>query len=201
MSFDNYPQQIHFDEMFDESGNCRPAYELLRHKISDLSNKKLAQLQYSTEQAQKSMGMTFNVYHDSKGIEKILHLDLVPRIISGAEWSIIEKGLQQRIRAINLFLDDIYNDQKIFEDKIIPTDVVLSSPDYLEQCKGLKPPKGIWTHITGSDIVRDQKGDFYVLEDNLRCPSGVSYLLENREIIKQAFPALFSNLGVRPVSD
>lgn len=201
MPFDNYPHQIHYDEMFDENGNCRPTYELIKKKLSSLSNKKLTQLQHSTEKAQKSMGMTFNVYHDSKGVEKILHLDIVPRIVSGKEWRIIEKGLQQRIKAINLFLDDVYNEQKIFKDKIIPSETVLSSSDYLKQCIGLKPPKGIWSHISGSDIVRDQNGKFYVLEDNLRCPSGVSYLLENREIIKQAFPNLLSSLGVRPVSE
>lgn len=201
MSFDNYPRQVHFDEMFDENGNCRPTYEEIRKKLSSLSDKKLFQLQHSTEKAQISMGMTFNVYHDSKGVEKILDLDLVPRIISAEEWRIIEEGLQQRIKAINLFLDDIYNEQKIFKDDVIPNEVVLSSSDYLKPCIGLKPPKGIWSHISGSDIVRDQKGKFYILEDNLRCPSGVSYLLENREIIKQAFPELFSSLGVRPVSE
>ncbi len=187
--------------MFDENGNCRPQYEQIKQKLNSLTEKKLLQLQHSTEKAQISMGMTFNVYHDSKGVEKILHLDLIPRIISAQEWKLIEEGLQQRLKAVNLFLDDIYNDQKIFKDKIIPSEVVLSSSDYLKPCIGLKPPKGIWTHICGSDIVRDQKGKFYVLEDNLRCPSGVSYLLENREIIKQAFPELFSSLGVRPVSD
>ncbi|MTI38927.1 circularly permuted type 2 ATP-grasp protein [Fulvivirga lutimaris] len=187
--------------MFDENGDCRSTYEQMRKKLNGLSDKKLFQLQHSTEKAQISMGMTFNVYHDSKGVEKILHLDLVPRIISAQEWQVIEEGLQQRIKAVNLFLDDIYNDQKIFKDKVIPSEVVLSSSDYLKPCIGLKPPKGIWSHISGSDIVRDQNGKFYVLEDNLRCPSGVSYLLENREIIKQAFPELFSSLGVRPVSE
>ncbi len=147
------------------------------------------------------MGMTFNVYHDNQGIEKILHLDLIPRIISGSEWQIIEKGLIQRITALNKFIDDLYHDRAILKAGIIPEELVLSSSDYLQPCIGLKPPKDIWCHITGSDIVRDKSGKFYVLEDNLRCPSGVSYLLENREIIKQAFPQLFSDLGVRPVSN
>ncbi|QSE99406.1 circularly permuted type 2 ATP-grasp protein [Fulvivirga lutea] len=187
--------------MFEESGSCRSNYVELREKLDNYSDKKLKQLQHSTDKAQKSMGMTFNVYHDSKGIEKILHLDLIPRIIKGSEWKVIDEGLQQRIEAINLFLDDIYKDQKILKDKVVPKEMILSSSDYLDPCVGLKPPKGIWCHITGSDIVRDAKGQFYVLEDNLRCPSGVSYLLENREIIKQAFPQLFASLGVRPVSE
>ena len=199
--FDQYQLQEHFDEMFDAKGDCRPTYLKLREKVNSLSQKKFNQLQHTTDKAQMSMGMTFNVYHDSKGIEKILHLDLIPRVIDSQEWRIIEEGLEQRIQAINLFIEDIYNDQKILKDKEIPKEIVLSSSDYLEPSIGLTPPKGIWCHITGSDIVRDQKGQFFVLEDNLRCPSGVSYLLENREIIKQAFPELFTNLGVRPVSE
>jgi len=198
--FNNYDIGEHYDEMFEESG-CRQPYSDFKRIVEKASMKKLVQLQDSSDKAQMSMGMTFNVYHDNQGVEKILHLDLIPRIISGSEWETIEKGLTQRIIAINMFIDDLYNDQKILKDGIIPSDLILSSRDYLKQCIGLKPPKGIWIHITGSDIVRDKNGKFYVLEDNLRCPSGVSYLLENREIIKQAFPSLFAELGVRPVSD
>ncbi len=201
MLFKKYPTQKHFDEMFDNEHNCRPSYSGFKKGLEKFSDKKLLQLQYSTDKAQKSMGMTFNVYHDSEGIEKILHLDLVPRIISNSEWHIIEQGLQQRIEAINLFINDIYHDQKVLKDKIVPAEMILSSSDFLEPCIGLDPPKGIWCHITGSDIVRDDNGQFYILEDNLRCPSGVSYLLENREIIKQAFPKLFASLGVRPVAE
>jgi len=198
---ENYEYKEHYDEMLDEKGNCRPHYQAVREALNTFSNRKLYQLQHSTDKAQVSMGMTFNVYHDNKGIEKILHLDLVPRIISGSEWDVINRGLQQRITALNLFLQDIYNERKILKDKIIPSELVLSSSDYLEPCIGLTPPKGIWCHITGSDIVRDKSGKFFVLEDNLRCPSGVSYMLENREIIKQAFPNLFASMGVQPVSD
>lgn len=201
MLFDHYPLQDHFDEMFDSHGTCRSFYKDLREKLNHVSVKKLNQLQQTTYKAQISIGMTFNVYHDKKGVEKILHLDLIPRIISAEEWAMLETGLQQRIQAINLFIDDIYHDQKILKDGIIPSEVILSSRDYLKPCMGLNPPKGIWCHITGSDFIRDRSGKFYVLEDNLRCPSGVSYLLENREIIKQAFPALFMGLRVRPVSE
>lgn len=201
MPFNAYNSKEHFDEMFDAKGTCRDSNLPLLEYLSDLPNNKLKQLQHTTEKAQVSMGMTFNVYSDNKGVERILHLDLLPRIISATDWKIIEEGLKQRITAINLFLDDLYHDQKILKDKIIPKEVILSSPDYLTQCIGLKPPKGVWSHITGSDIVRAKDGKFYVLEDNLRCPSGVSYMLENREIIKLALPSLFSNMGVRPVID
>ena len=199
--FDTYKTGNHFDEMFDAKGSCRPSYRALLESLSGFSEKKLMQLQHTTEKAQMSMGMTFNVYHDNKGIERILHLDLIPRIIGGKEWKIVDEGLRQRIQAINLFIDDIYHDQKILKDKVIPSEVVLSSSGYLKACIGLNPPKGIWCHINGSDIVRDQDGVFYILEDNLRCPSGVSYLLENREIIKKTFPGLFAGLSVRPVSE
>lgn len=200
MLFEHYQPSEHYDEMFD-AANCRSPYAEFKSFLQKYSKNKLWQLQDSADKAQMSMGMTFNVYHDNQGVERILHLDLIPRIISGREWKIIEEGLSQRITALNLFLDDIYNDQKILKDGIVPRELILSSSDYLEPCRGLKPPKGIWCHITGSDIVRDQSGKFYVLEDNLRCPSGVSYMLENREIIKQAFPALFTEMGVRPVSE
>lgn len=186
--------------MFDPDGSVRSSYEMFQQKVSSFSVKKLNRLQEASDKSQMSLGMTFNVYSDNQGVEKILHLDLVPRIINGKEWNVIERGLQQRIEALNLFIDDIYHDQKILKDKAIPSEIVLSSRDYLKQCIGLNPPKGIWCHITGSDIVRSADGTFYVLEDNLRCPSGVSYLLENREIIKQAFPNLFESLRVRPVS-
>ncbi|MFY0600590.1 MAG: circularly permuted type 2 ATP-grasp protein [Cyclobacteriaceae bacterium] len=200
LSTDHYQIQEHFDEMFNSEGLCRASYLDFQSNMQDFSLRKLHQLQHTTDKAQMSMGMTFNVYHDNKGVEKILHLDIVPRIISGKEWKVVEEGLQQRINAINLFIDDLYHDQKILKDKIIPKEIILSSPDFLKPCIGLNPPKGIWCHITGSDIVRDDHGNFFVLEDNLRCPSGVSYMLENREIIKQAFPLLFANLAVRPVS-
>ena len=187
--------------MFDVDGHCRPYFQALRDNLNLLDLEKLLELQHTADKAQMSMGMTFNVYHDQKGIEKILPLDIIPRLVSGTDWKIIDEGVQQRITAINLFLDDLYNDRKILKDKVVPEEIVLSCPDYLEPCIGLKPPKGVWCHITGSDIVRDGQGQYLVLEDNLRNPSGVSYLLENREIIKQAHNSLFSTLGVQPVSD
>ncbi|WP_439481699.1 circularly permuted type 2 ATP-grasp protein [Cyclobacterium plantarum] len=194
-------QQAFYDEMYHENHSLRAHYKSFGELIKTSSAKKLSHLQYSADKAQMAMGMTFNVYHDKAGQEKILHLDIIPRIIPGNEWLVLENGLKQRIEALNLFLHDIYNDQKIFKDNIIPKELILGSKDFLEPCIGFTPPKGIWCHITGTDLVRDKDGDFYVLEDNLRCPSGVSYMLESREIIKRAFPELFNKLGVRPVSD
>ncbi|MFY0689312.1 MAG: circularly permuted type 2 ATP-grasp protein [Cyclobacteriaceae bacterium] len=201
MHFGNYETTGLFDEMIAADGSCRSSCLLLKNTLENLSKRKLQQIQHSADKAQLSLGMTFNVYHDNKGIEKILPLDLVPRIIEGNEWNKISRGLEQRITALNMFLEDIYNDRKILKDKIVPKELILSSADYLEPCVGMKPPNDVWCHISGSDLVKDLSGEFFVLEDNLRCPSGVSYMLENREIIKNAFSNLFSQLNVRPISD
>ncbi len=201
MKIDSYETTANFDEMFEANGECRPHYRQFLALLKKIPEKKLAQLQFSANKAQMAMGMTFNVYHDNQGIEKILHLDIIPRIIPGREWEILEKGLRQRIKAMNMFLQDIYNDQNILNEGIVPKELILNSKDFLKPCMGLTPPKNIWCHITGTDLVKDQNGKYFILEDNLRSPSGVSYMLESREIIKRAFPDLFNHLGVRPVSD
>jgi uncharacterized circularly permuted ATP-grasp superfamily protein len=196
-----YQAGENFDEMFTSEGACRPHYKGFLKMLEKTSERKMSHLQFSTDKTQLAMGMTFNVYHDNQGLEKILHLDIIPRIIPNQEWRNLEAGLKQRIHALNLFLQDIYNDRKILKDKVIPEELILNSKDYLKPCIGLTPPKGIWCHITGTDLVRDQSGEYFILEDNLRCPSGVSYMLESREIIKKAYPDLFNTLGVMPVSD
>jgi uncharacterized circularly permuted ATP-grasp superfamily protein len=201
INLNTYDSAGFFDEMFDKNGNVLPHYALFKERIEQMGWKKLNFLQHSTDRAQLSLGMTFNVYNDNQGIERILHLDIIPRIINGKDWGILERGLKQRIRALNLFIDDLYNDQKVLKDKIIPKELILSSATYLKQCIGLKPPENVWCHITGSDIIRGDDGQFFVLEDNLRCPSGVSYMLENREILKRTFPELFEKMNVRPVHD
>jgi uncharacterized circularly permuted ATP-grasp superfamily protein len=201
INFTDYETTGFFDEMFDEQKNTRANYVLLKERIQKMSWKKLNILQHATDRAQLSLGMTFNVYNDNQGVERILHLDIMPRIINGEEWDFLERGLKQRIHALNLFIDDIYHEQKILKDKIIPSELVLSSSTFLKQCVGLNPPEGVWCHITGTDLIRGGDGKFYVLEDNLRCPSGVSYMLENREILKRTFPELFEKLRVRPVYD
>jgi len=141
------------------------------------------------------------VYADSAGTERIFPFDLVPRIVTAEEWAWIERGLRQRIHALNAFIDDIYHDQKILKDKVIPAEVILSAASYRPQCQGLNPPRRIWCHIAGIDLVRDRDGQIYVLEDNLRVPSGVSYVLENREVLKRTFPQVFEGLSIRPVNE
>lgn len=201
INFSKYHEADFYDEMFDNKNEVRPHYSLFKERIEKIGWKKLKFLQHSTDRAQLSLGMTFNVYSDSKGLERILHLDIIPRIISSKDWDYIEKGLSQRIIALNMFIDDLYNEQKVLKDKIIPKDLILSSATYLKQCMGLKPPEKVWSHITGTDLIRSGDGEFNVLEDNLRVPSGVSYMLENREILKRTFPELFEKLHVRPVYD
>jgi len=199
--FASYRSDNCYDEMFDPDTGVREEYRLLTEFLSKTNQKKLWQLQHATDRAQVQMGMTFNVYGDDQGEERILHMDIIPRIIGGKEWEQLEQGLQQRILALNLFIDDLYHDQKILKDRIIPKDLILSSECYLTQCKGLNPPNGIWCHISGIDLIRGPDGQFFILEDNLRCPSGVSYMLENREILKKTFPQVFEALGVRRVYD
>lgn len=199
LDFSSYDTKGFYDEMFDEHNVVRPNYKLYLERIEKIGHKKLNRLQHSTDRAQLSLGMTFNVYNDNQGVERILPLDIIPRIINNKEWTHLENGLQQRIKALNLFIQDIYNDQKVFKDKIIPKEMILSSISYLKELEGFKPPKDIWCHITGSDLIKGGDGAYYVLEDNLRCPSGVSYMLENREILKRTFPELFEKLDVKPV--
>jgi len=146
-------------------------------------------------------GITFNVYGHSDGDEKIFPFDIIPRVIEAQEWERVEKGLKQRLKALNMFLQDLYNEKKVLKDKIIPADLVMSSKGYLRACEGLSPALGVWCHIAGSDLIRDADGTLYVLEDNLRCPSGVSYALENRQVMKRLFPELFELSSVAPVDE
>ncbi|MCB0495689.1 MAG: circularly permuted type 2 ATP-grasp protein [Cyclobacteriaceae bacterium] len=199
MDFGSYEIKGFHDEMMGDDGMVRSHYKLFQDRLKKMGMKKLTMLQHETDRAQLTLGMTFNVYSDNQGVERILHLDIIPRIIPGKDWDIIDKGLKQRIIALNMFIHDIYHEKKILKDKVIPKELVLSSTAFLKQCEGLNPPEDVWCHITGSDVIRGEDGQFYVLEDNLRCPSGVSYMLENREILKRTFPELFEKLNVRPV--
>lgn len=197
----NYETEDFFDEMFIGPGEAREGYDTLKNRIEHLGEKELRRRSHSAEKALISMGITFTVYGDEEAEERIMPFDVIPRILSKSEWGKLEKGLRQRILAINLFLQDVYGDQKIIRDGIIPRDIIESSTGYLKQCIGVTPPKGVWIHITGTDLVRDGNGVVRVLEDNLRCPSGVSYVLENREVMKRTFPELFEKLSIRPIYD
>jgi len=201
MEFQKYDTGGFFDELFDADGSSRPEAEPLFRRFASLSEGEIEQRQKAAEAALYHMGITFTVYGSDEGTERIFPFDIVPRIVSAGDWDIIERGLKQRIHALNLFLDDIYNDQKIIAQGIVPPELVFSGSSFRQQCKGLSPPRGIWCHVTGTDLVRDGDGQFYVLEDNLRCPSGVSYVLQNREVLKRTFPVAFEALKVRPVTD
>lgn len=201
MHFKDYQTDGFYDELFEQPGRVRPGASLLIERIEQLPQGDLQRRQRATEASMMNMGITFAVYGDEQGAEKIIPFDIIPRIIEAPDWQRIEAGLRQRITALNLFLHDVYNDQKILADKIIPPDVVLSAESYRKQCVGLKPPHDIWCHITGTDLIRDRDGQFYVLEDNLRCPSGVSYMLENRQLLKRTFPKVFEQSRVRPIDD
>jgi uncharacterized circularly permuted ATP-grasp superfamily protein len=201
MRLDGYQTDEFFDEMFEAAGQPRPGARLLSDMLQTLPEEEVARRQRAAEALLLRLGITFNVYGDAAGSEKIFPFDLIPRIVEANEWSRIEQGLKQRITALNLFIGDIYGEKRILRDGVIPEDVILSAASYRKQCEGLKPPGGVWCHITGTDLVRHSDGRIYVLEDNLRVPSGVSYVLENRDILKRTFPRVFEGSRVRPVED
>src|SRR5471030_877068 len=201
MQFSSYQTEGFYDEMFADDGRCRPHVQLVLDVIQSLSDGQLLRYKHAAERLLLQMGITFNVYGDSAGAERIFPFDLIPRIVRAEEWAWIERGLKQRIHALNEFIDDIYHDQKILKDKIIPEEVIYSATFYRPQCAGINPPRRVWCHITGTDLVRHADGQIYVLEDNLRVPSGVSYVLENRDLMKRTFPQVFEGLRVRPVDD
>jgi len=200
-SFDSYDTGEFFDEIIAAPGAVRPAADLLVRKLQSFSGVELRRRQQAAEKVLLQMGITFNVYGEGSGTERIFPFDIVPRVVSATEWATIERGLIQRVHALNLFIDDIYHEQRILKDGVVPAELVESAKSFRKACKGLRPPHGIWCHITGTDLVRDRDGTFYVLEDNLRCPSGVSYVLENRHVLKRTFPEVFEASRVLPVDD
>ncbi len=199
MEFSTYETGPFYDEMFDPERRPRAGCELLARTLASLPDADLLRRQRAAERSLLHMGITFNVYGHEKGTEKILPFDLVPRVIPAREWAKLERGLAQRTRALNLFIDDVYHAKRIIADGIIPGEIVESATSYLPGCQGLDPPGGVWCHVNGTDLVRDADGQYYVLEDNLRCPSGVSYVLHNRQVMKRTFPRVFEESRVRPV--
>lgn len=188
-----------YDETFTRERHTRSAYQILIEKLMELSPDELKFRQQASDMTFLNDGITFTVYDDEKGTERTFPFDILPRIIDSKEWDTIQTGLSQRIRAINLFLDDIYHDGKIFDDNIIPYEMVASAKHYRREMRNVTVPHKAYVTICGSDLVRVTDGSFAVLEDNLRVPSGVSYMLANRQITKNVFPRLFANYGVRPV--
>ena len=191
-----------FDELIRAAGKPRDAAQPLCEYFRALKDKDIEEYKAAAELAIHVMGITFTVYTEEEGsIDRAWPFDIIPRIIDKREWNHIERGLIQRVHALNLFIDDIYHKQKIIKDKIFPGELLKDSVNFRKQCIGIRPPKGIWAHICGSDLVRDKDGTMYVLEDNLRVPSGVSYMLENRMVMKRVFPDLFEDYNILPIDD
>jgi uncharacterized circularly permuted ATP-grasp superfamily protein len=190
-----------FDEMIDEEGRVRPHYRSLVERFQELTREEFDTKREAVDQTFLRRGITFTVYHDDKGTERIFPFDLVPRIIPNSEWMRITAGLEQRIIALNLFLKDIYTEQKIVKDGVIPEHYIRSAKHFRPEFVGVKVPRDIYIHICGTDLIRGRDGEYLVLEDNARSPSGVSYMLENRQVMKWAFPNFFPRAGVRNVFD
>lgn len=190
-----------WDEMYGENSTVRDHYSKVIEYISRESADDLNKKEELAKRLFMSQGITFTVYNSGEGIEKIFPFDIIPRIITAAEWAFVEKGIKQRLTALNLFLKDVYSNQFIIKDGLIPIDIIYSCPHFLREMYNLRVPHDIYIHISGIDLIRDYDGTFYVLEDNLRTPSGVSYMLENREITKRLFPDLLPQCGVRSVTE
>jgi uncharacterized circularly permuted ATP-grasp superfamily protein len=199
--FGKYEVGDFYDEMFQAPGEARPHYQKLLDRFEEMGDGELERKQDLANGTFLNQGITFTVYNDNQGTERIMPFDLLPRIIPKDEWDHVERGLVQRIRALNLFLHDIYHDQRILKEGIIPEEVVLSGKHFRPEFMGFDVPKDVYIHICGSDLIRDRDGNYLVLEDNGRCPSGVSYVLENRQVMKRVFPKLFARHKVRPVDD
>lgn len=190
-----------FDELIDDKGRPRPLAHQLTHYLSDLSLDELAIRQQMAETVIADMGISFTVYTEEGNIDRLWPFDVIPRIISAKQWQKTAKGLEQRLTALNLFINDLYNEQNILNDGIVPRDLIEQSSNYRKECLGITPPHGVWANICGTDLVRADGGEFYVLEDNLRVPSGVSYMLENRSITKRVLPELFENDQIQPIRE
>lgn len=202
MQIEPYPtSKLIYDELYTHSGRARPG---LGHISSYLKKNTVNQLHRKSEQAElaiRTLGITFTVYDEGQNIDREWPFDIVPRTIFQSEWHRIEIGLKQRLRALNHFINDIYNEQEIITDNVFPESLLKSCKDFRPECVGMRPKYGVWAHICGTDLIRDADGTLYVLEDNLRVPSGVSYMLENRNISKRILPELLNRYEVRPMDD
>ena len=200
-SWKSYPSGTYFDELITAKGQPREAARGVVRLLQKLPGDEMAERRAAAELAIREMGISFTVYNEAGNIDRAWPFDIIPRVISARQWQGVSDGLRQRSRALNHFIQDIYNEQKILADGVVPADIVLDSANFKPQCMGMSPRFGVWAHICGSDLVRDGSGRFFVLEDNLRVPSGVSYMLENREITKRVLPELFENYSILPVDD
>ena len=201
IDWSDYSASDVWDEMISPGGRARPGTAPLKSRFAALTDDELKQRRAAAELAIRTMGITFTVYGDEGSIDREWPFDLIPRLIRKAEWDLVTAGLKQRVTALNHFIADIYGAQKSLKDGVVPETLVLRSKDYRPECRGIEPPHNVWSHICGSDLVRDADGTLYVLEDNLRVPSGVSYMIENREVMKRTFPELFEDFVIHPVDN
>lgn len=201
VNWEDYSAQGFYDELIAGPGKPRPEAAMLCDYLGKLDAAELAAHKTAAEVAIQLMGITFTVYTEGNMIDRAWPFDIVPRIIPLAEWQKTEAGLKQRVQALNMFIDDLYHEQKIIKDGVFPAEILAQSVNFRPQCVGIKTPRNVWAHICGSDLVRDKDGTLYVLEDNLRVPSGVSYMLENRNVTKRVMPELFATGLIQPVDD
>ncbi len=197
----NYKTDVSYDELMYTDFQPRNNSHTLCQYLDCLSQDNINNRKLSAELAIQEMGISFTVYSDKGNIDRAWPFDIIPRIIDAQEWSRIEEGLKQRLKALNCFISDVYAEQRFIKDGKIPFDIINSSKNFRKECVGIKPRHNVWANICGSDLVRDENGVMYVLEDNLRVPSGVSYMLENRVITKRVFPELLENIDVLPIDD
>ncbi len=195
----SYDPDGFYDELVGPGGVPRPAAAALWEHFADLGPGALNERQEAADREMRAIGVTFTVYEGSTGRDRPWPFDIIPRVMPAEQWHVIEAGLVQRLSALNLFIDDVYHDQRSVTSGIVPSELVTGSPNFRRECVGVDPPGGVWAHICGSDLIRDADGTVYVLEDNLRVPSGVSYLLENRIVAKHVFPELFRHYSIEPV--
>ena len=202
IDWEHYNNGAGYDELIEAPGRPRaPARPLCRY-LGSLTRSEIEERKSAAELAIMTMGITFTVYTEEGGsIDRAWPFDIIPRIIPSHEWTRIETGLKQRVKALNLFIDDVYHQQRIVKAGVFPQELLANSVNFRHECVGVDPPHGVWAHICGTDLVRDRDGAVYVLEDNLRIPSGVSYMLENRLVTKRVFPELFEHYSIRPVDD
>ena len=198
---DEYAALTAYDELLDARLDPRPVARPLFAYLDDMKPGELESRRQAVDATIMSMGITFTTYSEAGNIDRAWPFDPIPRVMARTEWEGIQAGLRQRLMALNLFINDLYNEQRIVKDGVFPEELLLSSGNFRAQCMGVTPPFGAWAHVCGSDLVRDQDGTVYVLEDNLRVPSGVSYMLENRQIMKRIFPGVFRTTNILPVDD
>src|SRR5258706_208054 len=201
IQWESYDAGGNWDDMMAAAGRPRDAACTVAQFLASLGIDEIRARQSAAEAEIEGMGITFTVYGEGSSIDRAWPFDIIPRIIAGREWARTEAGLRQRLQALNLFIADLYGAQRIIADGVFPGELLADSKNFRPQCVGIRPPFGTWAHICGSDLIRDDRGDFYVLEDNLRVPSGVSYMLENRALTKRVFGELFADASILPVAD